>query len=180
MVAVSPSTISDTKLMAATGKTRGEWHALLDAENAPTWSHTQIAAWLHREHRVDGWWAQGITVGYEQARGMRLPGQQPDGTFAAGISRTVDGDRQTTLDRAVSLINDHLDTGPDSVSRDAKHPTARWRLADGTGMLVTVSPAGIGTVNRSRVALTRLRLAGPESLAPAKAELAEILNALAG
>lgn len=179
MVAVSPSTISDTRLMAATGKTRGEWHALLDAENAATWSHPQIATWLHREHGVDGWWAQGITVGYEQARGMRLPGQQPDGTFAAGVSRTVDGDRQATLDRAVRLVTDHLDTDPDSVSRDAKHPTARWRLSDGTGLLVTVSPAGIGTVNRSRIALTRLKLAGPDALSPAKAELSEILNKLA-
>src|SRR5690606_42038639 len=30
-----------------------------------------------------------LTVGYEQARGMRQPGQRPDGTFDANVSKTV-------------------------------------------------------------------------------------------
>jgi len=176
MAAVSPNTVSDTKLMAATGKTRGEWHALLDAENAATWPHPAIAAWLHREHDVDGWWAQGITVGYEQARGLRLPGQQPDGSFAAGSSKTVAGDLLPTLDKVIAAVSDHFGMKPVTVGRAAKHPTARWELRDGTGLLVTTSPAPVGTVAKCRIALTRIQLAGPDDLGAAKDELAGVLK----
>jgi uncharacterized protein YndB with AHSA1/START domain len=37
---------------------------------------------------VDGWYSQSITLGYERARGIRAPGERPDG-FVAGASRTV-------------------------------------------------------------------------------------------
>ena len=164
--------------MAATGKARGEWHALLDAENAATWSHADIAAWLHREHGVDGWWAQGITVGYEQARGLRVPGQQPDGSFAAGSSKTVEGDLLEVLEKAITVFGDHLGTSPVSISRAAKHPTARWVLADGTGVLITISPGPVGTVRRARVAATRTRLASEQALEGAKDELATVLQRL--
>jgi hypothetical protein len=43
--------------------------------------HAEIARWLVTEHEVDSWWAQSVTVGYEQARGMRAPGQQSDGYY---------------------------------------------------------------------------------------------------
>ena len=51
--------------------------------------HTAIATYVREEHSVDGWWAQTVTVGYERITGLRLPHQQPDGTFSAGKSRTV-------------------------------------------------------------------------------------------
>jgi hypothetical protein len=38
---------------------------------------------------VDGWWAQGVTVGYERARGLRAPGQRRGGLFEATASKTV-------------------------------------------------------------------------------------------
>lgn len=176
MAAVSGNTVSDTKLMAATGKTRGEWHALLDAENAATWKHPEIAAWLHREHNVDRWWAQGITVGYEQARGLRVPGQQPDGSFAAGSSKTVSGGLLPTLDKVIVAVSDHFGVKPVTVGREARHPTARWELRDGTGLLATISPPPIGTVDKCRIALTRLQLEGPDDLGPAKDELAGVLK----
>src|SRR5699024_2060959 len=80
--------IGSEKLARATGRSREEWFELLDAASATGWSHGQIAEWLVTEHDVDGWWAQSITVGYEQARGMRQPGQRPDGTFDANVSKT--------------------------------------------------------------------------------------------
>lgn len=180
MAAVSPNTVSDTKLMAATGKARGEWHALLDAENAATWPHPAIAEWLHREHGVDGWWAQGITVGYEQARGLRLPGQQPDGSFVAGSSKTVEGLPLPTLDAVIAAVSDHFGVTPVTVGRAAKHPSARWELRDGTGVLATISAAPLGTVAKCRIALTRLALTGPDELGPAKDELAGVLARFAG
>jgi uncharacterized protein YndB with AHSA1/START domain len=41
------------------------------------------------EHRVDAWWAQTLTVDYEQARGLRPPGGNRDGTFNVNATRTV-------------------------------------------------------------------------------------------
>lgn len=35
------------------------------------------------------WWAQGITVAYEQHIGKRVPGQLADGTFEIAVSKSV-------------------------------------------------------------------------------------------
>jgi hypothetical protein len=52
-------------------------------------THPEIARWLVEEHGVGGWWAQGVTVGYEQARGLRDPGQRRGGLYEANASKTV-------------------------------------------------------------------------------------------
>ena len=82
---------SDESLLAATGKTWNEWFAVLDAADATGLKHPQIVAVLVEMHGVGAWWAQGITVGYEQARGMRMPGQRADGTFEVSASKAIDG-----------------------------------------------------------------------------------------
>lgn len=176
MAAVSEQNISDEKLLAATGRTRAAWHDLLDAENASTWTHTQIARWLVETHAVDGWWAQGITVGFEQAKGMRMPGQQPDGTFSASSSKSLPGSVRELLELAIDAYSAVAGKDPASVSREAKHPTARWKLDDGTSVLVTVSP---GSGDNSRVALTHLKLPDSGSLGSAKAALADVLRGIA-
>ena len=38
---------------------------------------------------MPGWWAQGVTVGYERARGLRAPGQRRGGLFEVNASKTV-------------------------------------------------------------------------------------------
>jgi len=176
MAGVSEHNISDEKLVAATGRTRQQWHELLDAENASSWTHPQIAAWLVETHGVDGWWAQGITVAYEQARGMRMPGQQPDGTFSTSSSKSLPVAQQEALDLVIGAYTAHSGGGPATVSREAKHPTARWKLADGSTVLATISPGGAG---KSRAVLTHSKLGSEAALAPAKAELATVLQALA-
>jgi uncharacterized protein YndB with AHSA1/START domain len=72
-----------------TGRGRQEWFALLDAWGAAGRPYREIAGWLRDEHGVSNWWAQKLTVEYEQARGQRAPGVRPDGTFSAGASKTV-------------------------------------------------------------------------------------------
>ncbi|MHA6696075.1 hypothetical protein [Homoserinimonas sp. A520] len=176
MAGVSEQNISAERLLAATGRLRDQWHELLDEQNASTWTHTQIATWLRETHGVDGWWAQGVTVGYEQAKGMRVPGQQPDGTFSTSASKTVERPQSDALELAIDAYGAAAGSEPVSVSRDAKHPTARWKLADGTTALATVSPGGGG---KSRIVLTHSKLAHAERLGEAKAELAAVLDALA-
>jgi hypothetical protein len=80
---------SEEALRGKTGKGWADWFALLDEWGAMRHTHTEIASWLVEEHAVPGWWAQSITVGYEQERGMRQPGQRRDGTYSASASKTV-------------------------------------------------------------------------------------------
>lgn len=81
--------VSDETIQRGSGKTWDEWITLLDAWGAAKRTHTEIARYVHEEHGVDGWWAQGVTVGYERAKGRREVGQQCDGTYAASASTTV-------------------------------------------------------------------------------------------
>ncbi|MFD6684102.1 hypothetical protein [Micromonospora parva] len=81
--------IADDLIRDRTGRGWAEWFGLLDAVSATDWTHTRIARHLTTEHEVPGWWAQTITVGYEQARGLRAPGQRRGGGFEASASRTV-------------------------------------------------------------------------------------------
>jgi hypothetical protein len=86
---VRGSRVTAAALRRVTGRDRPAWFALLDAWNATTRSHRDIAAWLMREHEVSSWWAQTLTVDYEQGRGLRKPGGKRDGTFEVGVSKTV-------------------------------------------------------------------------------------------
>lgn len=70
-----------------TGKGWDEWFALLDKAGAAKWSHKEIATFLHKLKCGD-WWSQMVTVGYEQARGLRVKHQTADG-FSASASKTV-------------------------------------------------------------------------------------------
>ncbi|RKS08737.1 uncharacterized protein DUF4287 [Nocardiopsis sp. Huas11] len=83
------SRVSDEALHRASGRDYGQWFDLLDAWGATGRTHTEMAAWLVQEHGMGGWWAQTVTVAYEQARGLRVPGQKKDG-FACSASKTID------------------------------------------------------------------------------------------
>ena len=80
---------SDKSIRANTGRGWDEWFQLLDAWGAVERTHTEIARWVNQEHGVDGWWSQGVTVGYERARGLRAPGQRRGGQFEVNASKTV-------------------------------------------------------------------------------------------
>jgi uncharacterized protein YndB with AHSA1/START domain len=75
---------SDAVIQANTGKRWDEWFAVLDRWGAAERPHAEIARWVGEEHGVGGWWAQGVTVAYEQARGLRR-----GGLFEVNASKTV-------------------------------------------------------------------------------------------
>ena len=79
---------SDDAVRRSTGRAYEEWFVVLDRWGAGERSHKEIATWLDAEHATGGWWAQSVTVAYEQARGRRAPGQRPDG-FEISASATV-------------------------------------------------------------------------------------------
>lgn len=79
--------VSDDAVRKATGRGWKEWFDLLDAADASAMKHADIARHLHEEHDCPPWWSQQVTVGYEQARGLRQKHQKPGG-FEVGVSKT--------------------------------------------------------------------------------------------
>jgi hypothetical protein len=63
--------ISSAAVKKATGKDWKQWFTLLDKAGARKMPHKDIACLVYEKHQVSGWWAQMVTVGYEQARGLR-------------------------------------------------------------------------------------------------------------
>ncbi len=168
--------VGPEKVERATGRRREEWHELLDAAGATAWTHKDIAAWLVAEHGVDGWWAQGLTVGYEQARGMRLAGQRPDGTFEATASKTVPRGVETVFAQVVDDAPRASWLGPGWRVVSATAPK-RARLEDDGGARVTVEVTSVSAA-KVRVAVQHVKLAGPEEVAEQKAFWKDALGRL--
>jgi hypothetical protein len=80
---------SDEVIRQRTGKSWAEWRETLDAWSAADKSHTEIAAYISGDLGIDGWWAQGVTVGYERMIGRREVGQRNDGSYSASVSKTL-------------------------------------------------------------------------------------------
>ena len=79
--------VGSDAVQAKTGKTWAEWFAVLDKAGAQQMPHPRIARYLAEQQGVSDWWCQMLTVGYEQARGLRAVHEKTDG-FAANASKT--------------------------------------------------------------------------------------------
>ena len=79
---------SDATLKAKTGCSWERWVRALDYHGAQQMSHRDIAALVNEKYKIDGWWSQTVTVGYERIKGLRARGQRRDGTYEASKSRT--------------------------------------------------------------------------------------------
>ena len=82
-------TMSDASFVKKTGHDLAYWFAVLDRFGAVEKGHTAAAKHLCQDHKVDGWYAQGITVSYERARGVRAANQRVDGAFEVSASKVV-------------------------------------------------------------------------------------------
>ncbi|MBZ5536330.1 MAG: hypothetical protein LAO31_10280 [Acidobacteriia bacterium] len=82
------SRMSDEAVQGKAGRTWKEWFSILDAAGARKMNHKEIVAYLSSKHKVGSWWRQMVTVGYEQARGMRELHQKPGG-YEISVSKTI-------------------------------------------------------------------------------------------
>ncbi len=80
--------IGSDAVKAKTVRNWTEWLAALDKAGASSWSHQEIAKFVREEFACPDWWTQMVTVGYEQARGLRVKHQVADG-FSASVSKTI-------------------------------------------------------------------------------------------
>jgi hypothetical protein len=156
---------SDAKIRENTGHTWDEWIDLIDAGPGRTAGHTAIAAWVQAVHGVPGWWAQGVTVGYERITGLRLPGQMPDGTFSVSRSRVLG----LSADRLRAILLDDsgradLFPGLDTVLRSKPTSKALRFAAASSGaplgsLLFSADPQPEG---RLRLTVTHDKLTGSD------------------
>ena len=79
--------MSDARFREKTGYGLDHWFAVLDQFGAVEKGHTAAARHLYEAHGVDGWYAQGITVAYERARGVRAVNQRCDGWYEVSVSK---------------------------------------------------------------------------------------------
>lgn len=160
--------VSDDALSNATGKPWAAWFTLLDAAGAAGWTHPRIAGWVHDEHGVPAWWCQMVAAGFEQARGLRQPGQRADGTFEVSTAKTYPLEQQAALDAIIGAVSAGLGGPPASESRNVTFITARWKLGQRGVILATANPTKAG---KTSVSLTHQRLADAAHVAPAKAAM---------
>lgn len=141
----------------ATGKAWDQWLAILDKAGAVAMPHKAIASMLSEKYGVPPWWSQMVTVGYEQARGMRQAHQRSDG-FSASATRTM----QATLDRLYGAWADPklrelwMGKAPVTVRRSTDGKSMRITWAAGESSVdVNFYPAGEG---KSRVQVEQGKL----------------------
>ncbi len=166
--------VGDEAVERATGRAWDDWLKVLDRAGAKAMLHKDIALLLSRKFRIPGWWSQMVTVGYEQARGLRVVNQQPDG-FAANASRTISAD----LDRLYAAWNEPrqrarwLPEAPIEVRRasDGRSMRITWTAND-SRVDVGFFAAGKG---KSRVQVGHARLASAAAVKRQKAYWADAL-----
>lgn len=77
----------DATVKAKTGCTWDSWVKALDYAGADKWGHGKITTYIVDKWKVDGWWAQLVTVGYERIKGLREIGQRLDGSYEASKTK---------------------------------------------------------------------------------------------
>ena len=138
--AKTKATFSDKKFLEKTGHGLDYWFGVLDRFGAVEKGHTAAARHLYETHKVDGWYAQGITVSYERARGVRQANQRCDGEFEVSVSKTMNGNARTVTS---ALSNPSVRK---RVSKSAPELfSALWRALDSpTSKGVVIRPDGLG------------------------------------
>ena len=161
----------------ATGHSNEEWFARLDDWGAAQRTHAEIARWLAENEGVSNWWAQMLTVAYEQARGRRLPHERPDG-FRITASKTI----AVPLSELFTAFTDDarrarwLPDAPLTVRTATASRSARYDWGDGSSRVNVGFTAKSDTT--SMIALSHERLPDADTAEAMKAWWRERLTDL--
>jgi hypothetical protein len=169
--------MSDATIKAKTGCTWERWVKSLDHHGAETKSHRDIVDLVSKTWKVDGWWAQTVTVGYERIKGIRERGQRRDGSYEANKSRTFDVPVTKLFDAwADKSVRDRWLADTNVKVRTATAPKSiRLGLADGSIVAVGFLPKG---KSKSAVALSQAKLPDKQTANRLKQYWSEKLEAL--
>ena len=168
---------SDEVIKRRTGCTWERWVKALDHVRAYEWTHRDIARHVSERYKIDGWWAQSVTVGYERIKGLRAIGQRRSGAWEASKSRTF-GVPVATLFRAFHDARRRarwLGEVKPTVRTATAGKSMRMSWPDGTSVVVGFTAKG---TTKSQVAIQHEKLPDQATAAKMKAYWAERLEAL--
>jgi uncharacterized protein YndB with AHSA1/START domain len=169
--------MSDAAIKQNTGCAWDKWVKSLDYHGAAEMAHPDIVRLVHEKYKVDGWWAQSVTVGYERIKGLRARGQRRDGSYEAGKSRTFNVPVAKLFDAfADAKIRRRWMDGTPLKVRTATAPKS-MRLGWSDGGIITAWFVPKGT-SKSSVSLAHTKLPDRETAEKFKKFWSERLDAL--
>jgi hypothetical protein len=135
--------ISDKTIEKATGSTWQTWFERLEGIGARDMPHKEIAAKLVADYHVAGWWAQSLTVRYEQVIGRRKVGQNNKGEFSVSASRTISGTMDEAFHWWLTTVQSHAEFNGVEIISSSTTKTEKWRnyraaLRDGSRVVVGI------------------------------------------
>ncbi|CAN5593798.1 hypothetical protein BH09PLA1_BH09PLA1_30450 [soil metagenome] len=135
--------MSSEAVEKATGKTWPQWLKLLDAAGCREMNHKEIVAVIHSKYGIGPWWRQMVTVGYEQARGMRKTNQKVDG-FSFSLSRTIAAPAENIFDAWTkpALLKRWTNGERFEVTTATRAKSVRLKWPDQTRVSVAIYPKG--------------------------------------
>lgn len=167
--------VSSDAVKAKTGKGWDEWFAVLDKAGAGKMAHKEIAALLSSKHGVADWWSQMVTVGYEQARGLRHVHEKAGG-FSAGVSRTLNFPAEAIFTCFTDAKRRKKWTDVEmKITKSTPSKSVRIAAADGTRIDVNIYPKG---ESKTSVQLQHEKLASADDVARQKEYWAEAFDRL--
>jgi hypothetical protein len=170
--------ISNATIKAKTGCDWKKWTDALDYVKAHEWTHTDIARYVREKFKVNGWWSQSVTVGYERIKGLRVIGQRRTGEFEASKSRTFNVPVTKLFSAFTNKRKRARWLGPLDIKVGAtiKNRSFRMTWTDGKPVAAWFESKG---PNKAVVGVTHHKLADKDSAERVKAEWAERLEKLA-
>jgi hypothetical protein len=169
--------MSDAAIKKGTGCGWDKWVKSLDHNGAQNMSHTEIAELTRKKYKAPPWWSQMVAVGYERIRGLRVRGQQRDGSYQASKSRT--------FNVPVDVLFDAW-TDPSTRRKWLDEPIKVRTAKKPKSMRIDFPGAGILSLNflakgksKSSVAVDQVKMESKEAVAAMKEEWSERFDRLA-
>jgi uncharacterized protein YndB with AHSA1/START domain len=122
--------ISNDAVIKATGRSWEQWHELLKQVIVDDWSHKEIVSYLRNEYNISHWWAQTITVDYEQFIGRRQVGQTQSTDYQIGVRKTFDISLKVAWDLLMSNNATKIWLGENKI--DTIEEDTYYKTTDGT------------------------------------------------
>ena len=72
-----------------TQKNWEQWIRILEKVGARNWNHQEIVAFLVKKYKLDLWWQQQVTSGFEIAIGRRVVGQTLAGKYTTTTTKSL-------------------------------------------------------------------------------------------
>jgi hypothetical protein len=170
--------ISSAAVKRATGQPWAQWLAWLDRAGARKMPHRDIVKLLQTRHQLPDWWGQMVAVGYEQARGLRVKHQKPEG-FEISVAKTIAApvDRAFAAWKTPAQREKWLPRTPLTIRKATPHKSIRILWADQTYLSVNFWPKG---PLKCQVVPQHARLPTAEAAEKMKCYWADKLEALRG